>query len=105
MAVIIVPGLFVFVPGVFWCNFLKSRFYIVIDKARLIFGRRYAGGRADIKKCNGTINYFGLCDSFSNLVGYIYDIAVSTGLDFELFCFDHGRQDKGLDDFLQVLGM
>ena len=38
MTVIVVPGLFVLVPGVLRGNLLECRLQIVIGQARLIFG-------------------------------------------------------------------
>ena len=91
MAIIVVPGLFMLVVAVFRGDSLKSRLYIVVCQARLVFGGRDSGGRADVEKRNDAIFDAGCGHRVADLSGNVANISIA--FCSELYClrFDHFR--------------
>jgi len=89
MAIVVVPGFLVDVSGVFRGYFFKCGPYVVINKARFIFGGRDSGGRADVEKGYCAIEYSCIGDGIGCLSGYIDNITVAFCTDLDFFGYNH----------------
>ncbi len=89
MAVIVVPGLFVFVAGALGGELFKGGGQVVICQARLVLGGSNPGGGTYIEDGYRAGTDAGFFDGIVDVGGDIDDVAVAFGFDFEPFCFDH----------------